>query len=139
MLNTSAGEGPLRRELGELALAASVPVHFVERPSTPLLYALYEAAAVFVFPPVEDFGMMPVEAMAAGAPVVANAVGGARESVTPGVNGMLVERFGRDELAEAVTAAMRLDRTALPDTVQRFSVECFQQRIQRWVADGIAR
>ncbi|RIX26684.1 glycosyltransferase [Amnibacterium setariae] len=132
-----AGEGPLRPELEELAAQAGVPVHFVERPSSPLLYALYEAAAVFVFPAVEDFGMMPVEAMAAGAPVVANGLGGARESVTPGVSGVLVDGFAAGELREAVDAAMSLDRASIPDTVRRFSVPRFQERIDRWVGEGV--
>ncbi len=64
-----AGRGP---ELGRLrcaAAAARVPVTFVDRPSAALLRALYQQAAVFVFPAIEDFGIMPVEAMAAGAPV----------------------------------------------------------------------
>ena len=130
-----AGEGPLRDDLGRLAEAASVPVHFVEAPSSPLLYALYEAAAVFVFPAVEDFGMMPVEAMAAGVPVIANAVGGARESVSDGVNGVLVERFERDELATAVDRALRLDRRLIPETARRFSVARFQERVREWVGD----
>ncbi|MGN6445478.1 glycosyltransferase [Amnibacterium sp.] len=133
-----AGEGPLRAELADLASRASVPVHFVERPSNALLYALYEAASVFVFPPVEDFGMMPVEAMAAGVPVIANAVGGARESVIPGVSGVLVERFDPSELRQAIEDAMRLDRSAIPDTALRFSVQRFQERIRAWVADGVS-
>lgn len=133
-----AGEGPLREELAAAAAQSSVPVHFVERPSTPLLYALYEAASVFVFPAVEDFGMMPVEAMAAGVPVVANAVGGARESVTPGVSGALVEDFHPVELRAAIDSAMRLDRSAIPETVRKFSVQCFQQRINDWVTEGMA-
>ncbi len=131
-----AGEGPLRETLEQLAAEASVPVHFVDGPSSPLLYALYEAAAVYVFPAIEDFGMMPVEAMAAGAPVIANAIGGARESVIDGVNGMLVDRFERDELAVAVDGALRLDRRSIPQTVQRFSVKRFQDRVRDWVGDA---
>lgn len=130
-----AGDGPQRADLGALAAAAAVPVVFVDRPSSALLYALYEAAAVYVFPPVEDFGMMPVEAMAAGAPVIANAVGGARESVQPGVNGVLVDRFERGELASAVRTALNLDRATIPASMMRFSVQRFQERIAAWVGE----
>jgi glycosyltransferase involved in cell wall biosynthesis len=132
-----AGEGPLRDDLERLASEATVPVHFVDAPSSPLLYALYEAAAVYVFPAIEDFGMMPVEAMAAGVPVIANAIGGARESVADGVNGVLVSGFERDELAAAVDGALRLDRQAIPDSVRRFSVERFQSRVRDWIGDGL--
>ena len=40
-----------------------------------------ERARIFVFPPIEDFGMVAVEAMASGTPVMANRVGGSGESV----------------------------------------------------------
>ncbi len=132
-----AGDGPLRAELELLAAEASVPVVFVESPGSALLYALYESAAVYVFPPVEDFGMMPVEAMAAGTPVIANAVGGARESVRPGVNGVLVERFDAAELQRAVHAAAALDRSRIPDSVLDFSVQSFQRRLEDWVQTGL--
>ena len=56
------------------AEAATVPVHFVHAPSEALLYALYQQTSLYVFPAVEDFGIMPVEAMAAGAPVLAQSV-----------------------------------------------------------------
>ena len=76
-----AGKGPERAALEAAAERASVPVHFVHAPSWALLFALYQQALLFVFPAVEDFGIMPVEAMAAGAPVLAQAVGGTSESV----------------------------------------------------------
>jgi glycosyltransferase involved in cell wall biosynthesis len=76
-----AGGGPEKSRLQAQAAEASVPVVIVDDPSTALLYALYQRAAVFVFPPLEDFGIMPVEAMALGTPVVANAAGGSAETV----------------------------------------------------------
>ena len=82
-----AGDGPEEQRLRELAEAARVPVHFVIAPSTPLLYALYQRCAVFVFPALEDFGIMPVEAMAAGAAVVARSEGGTAESTIDGATG----------------------------------------------------
>lgn len=132
-----AGDGPLRRDLEALAGEASVPVIFVEKPRTELLYALYQQATVYVFPPIEDFGMMPVEAMAAGVPVIANSVGGARESVQPGINGALVERFDRHELREAVLSVAGLDRSRIVASTMPFSVESFQQRLTGWLEAGL--
>ncbi len=48
-----------------------------------MLYALYQAAAVYVFPAVEDFGIMPVEAMAAGAAVLAQTAAGSPRVSSP--------------------------------------------------------
>lgn len=76
-----AGSGPEEHSLRELASELEAAVSFVISPSSEMLYALYQQASVFVFPPVEDFGIMPVEAMAAGTPVVVANVGGAAESI----------------------------------------------------------
>lgn len=128
-----AGGGPDRALLETESARASVPVHFVIDPSDELLYALYQRATVFVFPAIEDFGMMPVEAMAAGTPVVANAEGGARESVVPGVSGVLLERFGEQELRDAVRSARVLDPQRIRLHATAFSVEAFQSRVKRWL------
>ncbi len=94
-----AGRGPELERLRAVGAAASVPVHVVEGPSTALLRALYQTTDLFVFPAVEDFGIMPVEAMAAGAPVLAQALGGTAESVVPGLTGALITFDDPDELA----------------------------------------
>jgi glycosyltransferase involved in cell wall biosynthesis len=128
-----AGSGPDRAVLEQAAAAARVPVVFVDDPCDAMLYTLYQRADVFVFPPIEDFGMMPVEAMAAGTPVVANAVGGARESVVPGLSGVLLTSFDEDVLAAAVSEALTLNRDRIREHAAGFSVEAFQARLHAWV------
>ena len=64
------GSGPERERLEALAADAGVPVHLLGRVSDELMRALFQRALAFVFPPVEDFGIIPVEAMAAGCPVI---------------------------------------------------------------------
>ena len=59
-----AGSGPERARLAAQAASASVPVSIVDDPSSALLHALSLSASVFIFPALEDFGIMPVEAMA---------------------------------------------------------------------------
>jgi starch synthase len=69
--------------------------------------ALYSGAAVAVTPSVyEPFGIVVVEAMACGAPVVASAVGGIREIVESGQSGLLVPPARPVELAEAVNRVL---------------------------------
>ncbi len=55
-----AGSGPELASLRQQAADSVVPVTFVDAPTTPMLYALYEQAALFVFAAIEDFGIMPL-------------------------------------------------------------------------------
>jgi len=128
-----AGKGPELANLRARAAAASVPVHFVLAPSGPLLWALYQRTALYVFPAVEDFGIMPVEAMAAGAPVLAQSVGGTSESVVPGRTGALIPFTTRAEMAEGAEQAMATDREERRARAQEFSRRRFEERIRSWV------
>ena len=99
-----AGHGPLEAELRAMAAEITVPVHFHIQPSDALVYALMERARIFVFPPIEDFGMVAVEAMASGTPVMANRVGGSGESVQDGLGGALFDPQSPAEMRAAAEA-----------------------------------
>ncbi len=67
-------------------------IEFIPSPSDQVLKGLYQTASAILFPPLnEDWGLVPLEAMATGKPVIANARGGPLESVLPGETGWLVE------------------------------------------------
>ena len=71
--------------------AADLPVRFEVGPSDERLAQLYAQAVGLVYPPAnEDWGIVPLEAMAAGLPVLAVDGGGPRESVLPGRTGWLL-------------------------------------------------
>lgn len=128
-----AGDGPELPALRQLAETASVPVHFVVAPSGPLLYALFQATMLYVFPAVEDFGIMPVEAMAAGAPVLAQAVGGAAESVVEGVTGALVTFDDDDAVREGIALALTTTRDSRLARAREFATARFDDEIRGWV------
>jgi glycosyltransferase involved in cell wall biosynthesis len=127
-----AGSGPQEAMLREMANSSSVPVSFAISPSNSLLYALYKQASVFVFPPLEDFGIVPIEAMAAGTPAVALNVGGASETIIHGLTGVLVEDF-RDNLGAAINKALEISPEACRVQAQQFSERAFRENLTGWV------
>ena len=128
-----AGSGPERERLDALAAASRVPVHVLGRVSDELLRALFQRALAFVFPPVEDFGIIPVEAMAAGCPVLVNRVGGASESVVDGVTGVHFDPDDPAEFRTAVEAASGIRAEAARDRALEFDTGRFVREVREWV------
>ena len=94
------GDGPLYKQLRR---AAGPETTFLGTLTDAEVRAEYAACRALLFPGLEDFGIVPVEAMASGRPVIAYGRGGALDTVVPGVSGWLVG----DQTAEAFAAAMR--------------------------------
>ncbi|EZP29041.1 glycosyltransferase [Microbacterium oleivorans] len=128
-----AGDGPLWDTLKQRAHSARVPVHLIRQPSDELLFSLYQRARCFIFPAVEDFGIMPVEAMSAGVPVIVPAVGGAAESVRIASGGATVHSFEEGSWREAIASCDAIDRSLLPARASFFSASRFRDEIQGWV------
>jgi glycosyltransferase involved in cell wall biosynthesis len=82
---TVIGEGEQWRALQAMARPN---VRLLGRQPFEVIRRHLQTCRALVFPGVEDFGIVPVEAMAAGAPVIAYARGGARETVRDGVSGV---------------------------------------------------
>ncbi|UWF77882.1 MULTISPECIES: glycosyltransferase [Microbacterium] len=128
-----AGSGPDEPRLRALAETAGTPVRFIIAPSDALLYALLQRASAFVFPAVEDFGILPVEAQAAGTPVVTGPVGGQTETYTAGVSGVTADASDAGALAAAITAAIALPCFDAEAAVGRFRESVFTARIREFV------
>lgn len=94
-----AGDGPCR---DALAAAAGPMTRFVGRQTWEEVARLYAGCRALLFPGEEDFGMVPVEAMAAGAPVLAYGRGGAVETVLDGVTGLFFAEQSEDALCQAI-------------------------------------
>ena len=127
-----AGAGPDEGALRAAAVEKGASATFVIGPSDALLAALMQRAAVYVFPPVEDFGIMPVEAMALGTPVVVNATGGAAESA--GEVGVVVPDLAPETLREGVERAVGVPREACRARAGAFSSERFAREITEWTS-----
>ena len=97
-----AGSGPEEPRLRATARRLGADVQFVVQPSRRELVDLLAGASLFVFPPHEDFGIVAVEAQAAGVPVVALGAGGALDTVLDGVTGVLAASQSVDDFARAI-------------------------------------
>ena len=128
-----AGDGPDRELLRALAEQLGVRVHFVIHPRRELLKELYRRAVAYVFPAVEDFGIMPVEAMASGAPVIGRRVGGVAETVADGVSGALIDNFEGSEFRSALEIATSLDREQVRARADLFDATVFDRKVRDWL------
>jgi len=95
----------------------------------------------FIFPAEEDFGIVQVEALAAGAPVIALSRGGTKDIVEDGVSGVLFRDQNPDAIANAIRYAESL--TFLPGTLRRkakrFDKSLFITKIRKVVIDSYSR
>lgn len=89
---------------------------------------LLSGARALLFPGEEDFGIVPVEAQAAGTPVIAYGEGGIRDSVVDGETGLLYGEPTVDALCQAILDfdALELDEAAIRDNARRFAPDRFR-------------
>ena len=132
------GTGPDRRRLAALAgptitLLGSLPDDEVA--------ALYARCRAFLFPGFEDFGITPVEAQAAGRPVIAFGAGGAAETVVEGVTGVQFREQTVDALVNAIERAdtLSFDPARCRANALRFDARVFRERIEAVVATSLGR
>ncbi|MFT4305518.1 MAG: glycosyltransferase [Microbacterium sp.] len=134
-----AGQGPDEARLREIAAQHPGRVVIVGHPPRAVLRALYQRAAALVFPAVEDFGIVAVEAMAAGTPVLVNAVGGAGEAVVDGVTGAHVRDWeSPTEVRAALERALTATAAACRARAAEFDRAAFGDRIRAWVHETTA-
>lgn len=131
-----AGRGPDKSRIVEAARGARVPVEIIESPTDEELRVLYQNASCLVFPTIEDFGIVPVEAQAAGTPVVALAAGGALDTVVHGTTGILVPDSDLVGLSRAALDAAHLRQADIAQHAQRFTRGVFVDSVRRWTDDN---
>jgi glycosyltransferase involved in cell wall biosynthesis len=120
------GDGP---EDGRLRATAGPTVRFRGHVDRSTLLDLFARCHAYLVPGVEDFGIAPVEAMAAGKPVIAFRGGGATETVVEGRTGIFFDSQDAAGLAEAIE---RVDtQVFLPAVIraraEEFSTDVFRQ------------
>jgi glycosyltransferase involved in cell wall biosynthesis len=124
-----AGDGRALEALRAQARGRSVD--FLGKVSAAERDRLLGGARALLFPGEEDFGIVPVEAQAAGTPVIAYGVGGAVETVIDGTTGVLFAERGADSLAAAIERfeSMTLDSDDARANAARFGRERFREEM----------
>lgn len=126
------GDGPERDQIKAIA---GPNVTILGHQPRPVLVGHMQRARAFVFAAEEDFGIVPVEAMACGTPVIAYAKGGVTESVREGRTGV----FFKEQSVESLLGALRrfeaaeplddVDRKAARLQAEKYSEEQFVERL----------
>jgi len=131
-----AGDGRDRETLEALAGPTITFMGYVPDEDLPDLYARCRA---YVLPGVEDFCITPVQAQAAGRPVIAYSAGGALDTVIDGETGVFFHEPTPDSLAAAVRAfdpgSVRPD-----DCIQnaaRFDASIFKQQLTEFIEEKV--
>ncbi|MEM7267623.1 MAG: glycosyltransferase [Pseudomonadota bacterium] len=134
---TVVGDGP---DMAKLRRIAPSNVTLLGRLSDEALARAYANARALIFPAEEDFGIVPLEAMASGRPVLALGKGGALETVAPGETGLFFESPTTDAIRKAIIEFE--SRTFEPHRIrahaERFSIERFREGFSGAVNDLMA-
>lgn len=124
-----AGSGPMEASLRK---QAGPMTSFVMQPDDPTFDRLLQGAKALLFPGVEDFGMIAIEAMACGTPVVAYREGGARDFIRPGETGIFFDEPTPASLGAALASFQptAFDAQRLNDYARRYGRADFLRRIR---------
>jgi len=127
------------RDASALQALAGPNIRFLGRVDDSKMKDYLSGCRALIFPGEEDFGLTPLEAMAAGRPVIAYAVGGATETVIEGVTGEFFHAQTPESLAEAVRDfdERRYDSAILCQHAEQFSRQVFKERLGNFIVSKL--
>jgi len=129
---TVIGNGPDHRRLRKMA---GRTVTFLGKVSDKVLEEEFASAKALLFPGTDDFGITPVEALAAGTPVIAYDDGGAKEYVIPDKTGVVFDEQSVASLVKALRtfSKQKYDATAIMQFSRKFSREQFERKMRLFI------
>jgi glycosyltransferase involved in cell wall biosynthesis len=132
---TVLGSGP---EHERLVAMAGETVEFIEGATDEAVAAYLASARGFIFPAEEDFGIVQVEALAAGTPVIAYASGGSEDIVKDGEGGITFDKQDNVTLQNALMRAEKasFEPAKLQRIAKRFHRSLFVTKLRKVVADA---
>jgi glycosyltransferase involved in cell wall biosynthesis len=132
--------GGTGRDMDHLKAMAGPTVEFLGYVPDDALPGLMARCRAFIFPGLEDFGITPVQAQAAGRPVIAYGAGGALDTVIPGVTGEHFSELTVDSLAAVLAAfdAASYNPETIRAHARTFDTTVFNAQISSFVEGAYA-
>ncbi|MEI6479317.1 MAG: glycosyltransferase [bacterium] len=127
------GAGPESEKLKKLARGSNI--EFLSGINDAELRKLYSNAKAFIFPQIEDFGLVAAEAQMCGTPVIAYKVGGGGEIVINKQTGLIFNVQSAEAIEDAVREfeSMKFDRRVIANKADRFSKNKFKEQFSEVV------
>jgi glycosyltransferase involved in cell wall biosynthesis len=131
------GDGPDHRRLEKLAGRGTT---FLSNVADHEMAAHFQSALGFIMPNMDDFGIVAVEALSAGTPVIAYRKGGALDYVQPGKTGLLFEKQTVKSLTKTLDQALSktFHYDAIAEYAQEYSVSTFTNNMKQFIGECIA-
>jgi glycosyltransferase involved in cell wall biosynthesis len=135
---TVIGSGP---EHNNLTALAGQSVRFLNRVSDAEMAHHFHLAEAFIFPGIDDFGIVAVEALSAGTPVIAYKAGGALDYIEPGKTGEFFDEQTPDSLMETLRNfdASKYHSTAIRQAAEKYSVDNFRKNLLKVITDFLEK
>ena len=119
------GEGAIENEL---KLLAKSNIKFLGRQSLEQLKQYFSQCKALIFPGIEDFGIIPVEVMASGRPVIAFRGGGALETVVEFKTGLFFDEQTADSLNGTLDQFEKGEEAFMPDSIRKYAEKFSKER-----------
>jgi len=131
------GSGP---ELKKLKKISADNIEFLGELRGEDVKKVYAGSRALIFPQEEDFGLVSVESMAAGRPIIAFKAGGALEIIKEGVSGVFFDEQTEESLVGAVKKFenMKFDASIIKREAKKFDKEEFKKKIKDFVDKSYA-
>ena len=128
------GDGEMQSSLKE---TASLNVTFLGRQSFTMVKKYLAEAEALLFPGIEDFGIVPLEAMASGTPVIAYRAGGALDTVVESKTGVFFDEQSVESLLDALKnfeeTKEHFDSKTLREHALKFNNDIFESNIYKFI------
>ncbi len=135
------GEGIQKKQLEKMVQKETEKIKILGKVSDKKLKVLYENCRAFVFAAEDDFGIAPIEAMAAGKPVIALRKGGTTETVIEGITGEFFDEPEMEMLADGIRRFMENENKfhylEIRKRAENFSKEKFKKQFENFLKEII--